>query len=208
MIAAADMAATDRMEAFERVELIGLEFSDRYKLFSGAVIPRPIAFVSTLSEDGSANIAPFSSFMIASVEAGLLAFSVGPAPQPKRTIQNIRRSREFVINMVHEDLVHQVQACGEDVPQRNGGKLSLVGLSVIESEIVSTPRIAETKIQFECRLHRINRFGESHMVVGEVVLMHVQRGLLQEGRIDPLKYGALGRIAGRNYCAVREIVSV
>src|ERR1700704_5133723 len=85
---------------FERVELDRMDFDARYSIFSGSVIPRPIAFVATLNEGGSVNVAPFSSFMIASVEAGYLAFSVGPASKPKETLVNIRRNREFVINTV------------------------------------------------------------------------------------------------------------
>ena len=202
------MAATGGTTWFDRIELDGVGFADRYKLFSGAVIPRPIAFVSTLAADGSTNVAPFSSFMIASVEAGCLAFSVGPSPQPKQTLRNVRRTREFVINMVHEDLARQVQSCGDEQPSSRGHKLTSAGLSVVDSERIGTPRIAETKIQFECRLRRIMRFGQSHMVVGEVVLVHVQRGLMKSGRLDPLEYAPHGRIAGRNYCAVREIISV
>jgi flavin reductase (DIM6/NTAB) family NADH-FMN oxidoreductase RutF len=193
---------------FERIGLDEMNFTDRYKIFTGAVIPRPIAFVSSLNEDGTVNGAPFSSFMIASVEAGYLAFSVGPsAAEEKETLRNVRRSEEFVINMVSENLAEQVQLCGDPHPQKTQ-KLELAGLRLVPSERIKTPRIADSNIQFECRLHIILRFGDSHMVVGEVVLMHAKVGLVKNGKIDPLEYGALGRIAGRNYCTVRDIISV
>ena len=76
------------------------------------------------------------------------------------------------------------------------------------SDRIKTPRIANTKIQFECGLHKIVRFGGSHMVVGEVLLMHAEKGLVRNGKIDPLEYAPLGRIAGRNYCSIHEIISV
>jgi flavin reductase (DIM6/NTAB) family NADH-FMN oxidoreductase RutF len=192
---------------FDRLELAGRGFVERYRLLNGSVIPRPIAFVSTQNQDGTVNAAPFSSFMIVSVEAGLLAFSVGPSGTPKSTLLNVRRNRAFVINTVPEELARQVQLCGED--QEPGvAKIELAGLRVLPSEKIETPRIAESKVQFECKLHSILQFGESHTVVGEIVLMHVRQDVMRDGKIDPLKYGPLGRIAGRNYCAVRDLISV
>jgi flavin reductase (DIM6/NTAB) family NADH-FMN oxidoreductase RutF len=192
---------------FDRLELAGMSFRERYRLLNGSVIPRPIALVSTLNEDGSPNAAPFSAFMIASVEEGYLAFSVGPSEYPKRTLINIRREREYVINTVPEALAKQVQLCGEKCTA-GVSKLKKSGLTIIKAERVGAPRVAESKIQFECRLHSILPFGESHMIVGEVVLMHARTGIVLHGKIDPLNYGPLGRIAGRNYCNVRELISV
>jgi flavin reductase (DIM6/NTAB) family NADH-FMN oxidoreductase RutF len=193
---------------FERIRFDGMKFADRYKIFTGAVVPRPIAFVSSLNDDGTVNAAPFSSFMIASVEAGYLAFSVGPsAVEEKETLRNVRRIGEFVINTVSEGLAEQVQLCGEQHPPKTR-KVDLARLQLVPSECINTPRIADTNIQFECRLHTILRFGDSHMIVGEVLLMHAKAGLVKNGKIDPLEYAPLGRIAGRNYCSVRDIISV
>jgi flavin reductase (DIM6/NTAB) family NADH-FMN oxidoreductase RutF len=193
---------------FERIELDRMDFDARYRILSGSVIPRPIAFVSTLNADGIVNVAPFSSFMIASVEAGYLAFSVGPSPsKPKETLVNIRRTRQFVINTVSENLASQVQLCGDEHPA-HVSKVEIAGLRLMPSEKIDAPRIVEAKVQFECRLHRVIRFGDSHMVVGLVLLIHVQDGIMVDGKIDPLRYAALGRIAGRNYCRMGEIISV
>ncbi len=192
---------------FQQFDLVELSFADQYRMLSGSVIPRPIALVSSVDENGSVNCAPFSSFMIASIEANLLALSIGPhQDRPKETLRNIRRNGEYVINTVPEELVRQVQLCGEDHAP-GVRKIELAGLGVLKSERIKTPRIAGTKIQFECKLHSITVFGESHMVVGEVVLMHARIGLVKEGKIDPLQYGPLGRIAGRNYCKIRELIS-
>lgn len=192
---------------FDRLELAGLSFAERYRLLNGSVIPRPIAFVSTLNEDGTVNAAPFSSFMIASVEAGYLAFSIGPSERPKYTLRNIHRNREFVINTVPQELARQVQLCGEE-QQPGVPKIELAGLRAVPSEKIQTPRIAESKIQFECKLHVVLSFGESRVVIGEIVLMHARNGVVRDGKIDPINYGPLGRIAGRNYCGVRDLISV
>ena len=197
----------NQLESFVSINIDRLGFDDQYKLLSGIIIPRPIAFVSTLNSDGSATAAPFSSFMIASVEAGLLAFSVGPSENPKRTLQNIRSNGEFVINMVHEQLATQVQICGQESPE-SVAKLQIAGLALLDSTLIRTPRIRESKIHFECKLHSITQFGQSNMIVGHAELMHVERNLLANGRIEPLEYAPLGRIAGRKYCLVREIISV
>ena len=191
---------------FDRLELDGMSFDQRYRLLNGSIIPRPIAFISTLNNDGSVNV-PRRSFMIASVEAGYLAFSVGPSEQPKDTLLNVQRNREYVINTVPEELAHQVQLCGEKQP-RGVQKIELARLTTVGSEHIETPRIAECKVHFECKLHSILSFGESHMVTGGILLMHARRGIVQDGKIDPLNYGPLGRIAGRNYCSVRGLISV
>jgi flavin reductase (DIM6/NTAB) family NADH-FMN oxidoreductase RutF len=199
--------ADDRLKNFVSINVDTLSFSDQYNLLSGIVIPRPIAFVSTLNTDGSTTAAPFSSFMIASVEAALLAFSVGPSDNPKRTLQNIQSNGEFVINMVHEKLANQVQFCGQSHAESTP-KVQLAGLTLLESTLIRTPRIADSKIHFECKLHSVTQFGESNMVVGHAVLMHLESNLLVDGRVEPLEFAPLGRIAGRKYCLVRDIISV
>lgn len=192
---------------FEEIALDGLAFSDRYKLFTGSVVPRPIALVSSLAVTGEVNLAPFSSFVIASVEDGLLAFSVGPSEIDKHTLTNVRRTREFVINTVSESLAGPVQLCAEDFPP-DVSEAAEAGLHVIPSKRIRTPRIAESPIQFECGLHRIVRFGQSHLVVGHVLVMHARTGLVRDYKVDLGNYAPLGRIAGRSYCRVTDILTV
>jgi flavin reductase (DIM6/NTAB) family NADH-FMN oxidoreductase RutF len=192
---------------YESIDLDGMDFDQRYKILSGSIIPRPIALVSTICRSGDVNVAPFSSFMIASVEAGYLAFSVGPSEHPKTTLANIRQTRQFVINTVSDDMAVQVQRCGE----RNinvTSKIELANFTTVPSEAIEAPRIAEAKIHFECQLMRTIRFGNSHMVIGKIHRMHVRNGLMSNNKIDVKLYSPLGRIAGRNYCRVRDIISV
>jgi flavin reductase (DIM6/NTAB) family NADH-FMN oxidoreductase RutF len=195
---------------YDRLSLDGMSRRERYKLLTGSVIPRPIAFVTTLNENRSVNAAPFSQFIIIAADPGLLGFSVGPgAARIKDTLRNVRRTGEFVINTVPEDLAATVQFCADhEIPDQS--ELELAGLTPLASELVATPRVAETLIQFECRLERIVEFGSAPnaLVVGRVVLMHARHGLVRDGRVDAAACRMLGRIGGRNYCRVREFIAV
>ena len=200
-------ASTDPKKSFERIELEELSFARRYKYLSGAIIPRPIALVTTRNLDGSINAAPFSSFMMASVEEGLLAFSVGPSDPPKMTLENIKRTGLFVINTVSETMAEKVQRCGEDRSPEEDVEQQ-VGFRVIASRTVDVPRIMDSNVHFECKLSQIIKLGSSHMVVGKIAEMHVWADVLEDGKIKSDRYAPLGRIAGRNYCLVRNILSI
>jgi flavin reductase (DIM6/NTAB) family NADH-FMN oxidoreductase RutF len=183
----------------------------RYKLFMGSVIPRPIAFVSSISENGKINVAPFSNFMVISAGASLLAFSVGSEAsvndREKDTLRNVRANGEFVINTVPAALAAQVQTCSETFPP-GISEAEATGLTLIASERIRTPRVAETRVQFECRLHSIVPFGGPHLVVGQVLLMHAKQGLVEDYKIDPERYEPLGRIGGRTYCRLGPLIHV
>jgi flavin reductase (DIM6/NTAB) family NADH-FMN oxidoreductase RutF len=195
---------------YESIALDALSPRDRYKLLIGSVIPRPIAFVTTLHESGLVNAAPFSQFIIIAANPGLLGFSVGiERGRVKDTLINVRRTGELVINTVPEELAGQVQLCADhEAPGES--ELALVGLSPVPSEKVAPPRIGESLIQFECKLERIVEFDGSpnSLVVGRVVLMHARQGLIKDYKIDPAALRMLGRIGGRNYCRVREFIAV
>jgi len=207
-LAMAGIAAAGNFESLAPAQASGAQ---RYKLFMGSVIPRPIAFVCTLNADGKVNVAPFSNFMVVSSSESLLAFSVGPdsseAPREKDTLRNARAAGEFVVNTVPVALAGTVQKCSQNFPP-DVSEVEAAGLTLIPSEKIKTPRIAETRIQFECRLHSILPFGDAHLVVGQVLLMHAQRGLVRDFKIDPGEYTPLGRIGGRTYCGLGELIHV
>lgn len=203
--------ASNEPPRYDRLELDGLTRQERYKLLTGSVIPRPIAFVTTLNADGGINAAPFSQFIIIAADPGLLGFSIGPGPArcAKDTLVNVRRTGEFVINTVPEELAVAVQICADnEVPGEN--ELDLAGLTTVPSEKVAPPRVAETLIQFECRLERIVELGNApnSLVVGRIVLMHARHGLVDDYRVDAAACRMLGRIGGRSYCRVREFIAV
>jgi len=212
MSAAADRApAAGTAGAFETLVPSDASGAERYKLFMGSVIPRPIAFVCTLNRDGKTNVAPFSNFMVVSSSESLLAFSVGPESaensREKDTLRNARARGECVINMVPVALAETVQRCSQNFPP-DVSEVEQTGLTLIPSTKIKTPRIADTRIQFECRIHSILPFGDAHLVVGKVLLMHAQRGLVKDFKIDPAEYTPLGRIGGRTYCGLGELIHV
>jgi flavin reductase (DIM6/NTAB) family NADH-FMN oxidoreductase RutF len=102
-------------------------------------------------------------------------------------------------------LAQQVQKCSETYPPEVS-EAEVTGLTLIPSEKIATPRVAETRIQFECRLHSIIPFGGPHVIVGQVLLMHAETGLVKDYKIDPVNYGPLGRIGGRTYCRLGELI--
>ncbi len=194
----------------DAIDLAALSRAERYKLLTGAVVPRPIAFVTTIAENGGVNAAPFSQFVIVAVDPGLLGISIGPRPGgPKDTLVNIERTGEFVINMVPETWAEAVQQASE-AHAPDVSEVELLGLATVPSVCVRPPRLAGARIQFECKLERIVDFGSApnRFVVGEVALMHVANGLMREFKIDAAAYAPLARIGGRNYVRFGEIIAV
>jgi flavin reductase (DIM6/NTAB) family NADH-FMN oxidoreductase RutF len=201
-----DTAAADAAR-FDALPLGELDRLARYKLFMGSSIPRPIALVSSLGADGAVNLAPFSNFMAVSTGENLLAFSVGhdlrPDQTEKDTLRNIRASGELVINTAPWEIARQVQESSKTFPP-GVSEPEVVGLRTIPSRLVAPPRIAAAKAQFECRVHSILAFGDSHLVVAQALLVHVDRGVLRNGKVDPELYGPLARLGGRTYCRLGE----
>ena len=195
---------------FDHVDLATLNRAERYKLLTGAVIPRPIAFVTSLGPNGIVNAAPFSQFIILAVDPGLLGISVGPRPGgPKDTLVNIKRTGEFVINMVPEGWEETVQVASEDHPA-DLSEVDLLGLRTLPSSLIKPPRLAESKIQFECRLEQIVPFGEApnSLIVGRIAIVHIRCGLASDYKIDPKAYSPVARIGGRNYVRLGDIIEV
>ncbi len=177
-----------------------------YKLLIGSVLPRPIAFVSSVGADGTANLAPFSFFTAAAPKpptvcfAPLRRFSDG---QEKDTLCNIRATKEFVVNIVTGQNVELVnEAAAEFAPEID--EFEAVGFTPGVSEIVKPPRVLESPISFECKLTQIVPLGAAEagggaLVIGEVVCFHVADHLLKDGRIDTEALDPIGRLAGAEF---------
>jgi flavin reductase (DIM6/NTAB) family NADH-FMN oxidoreductase RutF len=177
-----------------------------YRFMIGVIVPRPIAFVSTVGAGGRLNVAPFSYFNAVTNRPPLVCFSVGAREGGiKDTLRNLRASRDFVVNIVDEPLLARaVQASGEwpeDVSE-----FELTGLTPVPSERVSAPRVAESPVSLECRLEREIALGEATLVVGEIVCAHVDERVLTEGRVDIAKLKPAGRLGGDGYSIVREVL--
>ena len=193
---------------YDQLDPSTLNYERRYKFLTGSVVPRPIALVTTLSETGLVNAAPYSQFIIIAVDPPLLGIVAGQGAQgDKDTLRHIRARGEYVINTVPEGLAHQVQTCAEPVPPEVS-EVDLAGLHLAPSSRVAPPRIRESKLQVECRLHRMVDFGirKSTLIVGEVVLVHAAPGVLNGHRVEHALLTPLGRIGGRRYCRTHEVI--
>ncbi len=176
-----------------------------YKLLIGSVVPRPIAFVSTVNAEGAFNVAPFSFFTVASSNPPVLVFTVGRRVNPnprKDTLRNITTAREFVVNIVSEEFGPNMNLCAGDYPP-DVDEFQVSGLTPIPSDLVKAPRVAESHINMECRLlYTIELSGlvnGGNLVLGEVLRIHVDDAYFNNYRIDHDKLRAIGRMAGNSY---------
>ena len=176
-----------------------LDSNSVYKLLVGAVLPRPIAWVSSRSRDGVLNLAPFSFFTVASREPPMLAISVGPRTggedYPKDTLTNLRESQGFVINMVSMSLANAMYETANNYPPEVD-EFVRAGVTPAPCEFVSTPRVAEARISMECTVEHMLRLGSDYLVIGRMHRYHVEDALIDNGRIDVQALDPLGRMAG------------
>ncbi len=186
-----------------------LSASENYKLLSGSVLPRPIAFVSTVDAAGVFNLAPYSFFTVASANPPIVCFC--PSVREPRdglaankdTLENIRITGEFVVNIVSESIVEEMNQTAAQVPP-SVDEFLLAGLTPLKSDLVRAPRVAESRVQMECRLLQIveaSRLpGGGSIVLGEVIRYHVADEILEAGmHINVDKLQAVGRMAGSDY---------
>ncbi len=181
-----------------------------YKLLIGSVVPRPIAFVSTVSVEGVYNVAPFSFFTVASSNPPVLVFSVSRRSHPdprKDTLRNITTTREFVVNIVSEEFAEKMNVCSGDYPPEVD-EFQRSGLTPAPSDLVKAPRVAESHINMECRLlytiEMSGLAGGGNLVLGEVIRFHLDDAYFHNFRIDQDKLRAIGRMAGNSYTRTQD----
>jgi len=190
------------------LELAQLPAVERYKLLIGLVIPRPIAWVSTWSENGLANCAPFSFFNVISEDPPLciLSFNWRSDGTMKHTLKNIRRTGEFVVNLADEGTANAMHLSATELPEGES-EFERYGLTPAPAQRVKHPRIAEAAASLECRVERRINFGpEREMVVGEILLVHARDGIIDPAtkRISEELYRPIGRLFANRYCSTRE----
>lgn len=193
-----------------QVDPAGLGLEACYKLLSGLVVPRPIAWVSTRGASGVVNLAPFSCYTFVSSKPPLLGINIGlRAGAVKDTLRNVLESRCFVVN-VGDATQAQALHCSADEFGPEVSEPELLGLPLTESVVVPVPRLRDVPAAMECRLHSQHAFGEagSVFVVGEVVQFHFRPGVCVDGKIDTAALNPLGRIAGLQYCATGELITL
>ncbi|WP_446742138.1 flavin reductase family protein [Silvibacterium acidisoli] len=190
----------------QRFDPSGMSGANVYKLMIGAIVPRPIAFVSSIDEHGVHNLAPFSYFTGCSSNPPVICFCatvrVDPLPETKDTYRNILATKEFVVNIVSEEFAEQMNACAAQVSP-DIDEFTLSGLTPVASEVVRPPRVAESHVQMECRLRQVVTVSEKpnggYLILGDVVLIHVNDAVLDGDKIDPGKLKAIGRMGGPTY---------
>ena len=178
-----------------------------YKLMTGSVVPRPIAWVSTLSKEGTPNLAPFSYFNAVSADPPTLLFSAGmhDSERPKDTLRNIGETENFVVNIVTEQVAEAMNESSAAAPF-GVSEFDFAGVTQAPSKTVAAPRVSESPINFECQLSQIVRVGNNGVVFGRITHVHVEDELLLEDyKIDIEKLRPVGRLAGSGYTRVREL---
>ncbi len=190
------------------LKLAELSAHERYKLLIGLVIPRPIAWISTRSANGVANCAPFSFFNVFSEDPPLCVIGINPRSDGamKHTLKNIRRTREFVVNLVDEATANAMHISSYELPE-DESEFDKAGLTPAPAVTVQHPRIAEAAACLECRLYQLIEIsGTRELVLGEIQLIHAREGIIdpQTKRISEAHYRPIGRLFAERYCTTRQ----
>lgn len=186
-----------------------LRSRERYALLISAIVPRPIAFVTSQSPAGVVNLAPFSFFQGVAISplTVMIAVSRKAGNVPKDTWSNIAATRDFVIHGVTEELLDAVLIAAAEWPAEVS-EVDKAGLTLTPSDLVRTPRLATAKLAFECRLHALHEVHGVGLILGEVVRAHVDDELLVPGKVelDNDRYRPIARLGGDLYLRGGEIL--
>ncbi|MGG4553993.1 flavin reductase family protein [Paenibacillus humicus] len=187
---------------------------DNYKLLIGSIIPRPIAFVTTLSESGVLNAAPFSYFSIVSSSPPMLSIAVqrknGVA---KDTARNATARGELVVHIVDESMAAAVNETAANLPPEES-EIALTSLTKVASEVIAVPGIREAKVRMECVLEKLVTLGGTEdapttdLLIARVVRFIVDEEIYEEGRIDPVKLNPVSRLAGSSYAGLGKMFEI
>ncbi|MGD6832884.1 flavin reductase family protein [Sutcliffiella halmapala] len=186
---------------------------ENYKFLIGSIIPRPIAFVTTISKDGILNGAPFSYFNIVSSNPPMISLSIQrTSGRQKDTARNIIESKQFVVHIVDEQNVEKVNITAANLPP-DESEIELANLTPIESVKISVPGVHEAKIRMECSLEHSLELGGSatpggDFIIGKVVQFHIENDIYENGRINPIGLAAVSRLAGNSYAKIGEIFEI
>jgi len=178
-----------------------------YRFMISAIVPRPIAFVSTVDARGTTNVAPFSYFAPLASRPPLLGISINDrrGGGPKDTLRNARETGDFVVNIVHEPMLDAMVRASGEWPEGES-EFSLTGLAAAPSVRVRAPRVAESLVHFECRLAREVALGNTTLAIGEIVLVECADDVLADGLVDATRLKPIGRLGGDAYSIVRDVV--
>ena len=183
-----------------------LSAREAYRLMISCIIPRPIAFVTTLSREGVTNLAPFSFFNGVSSDPPVVSIAVATKRDgsKKDTWRNIEETGEYVINVVVPELMDAVIIGARELPH-NVSELDLAGVPTLPSVQVKPPRLAGSPINLECTLLKIVEVEETGLILGRVVMVHAKDEILDGGRVDPRRLTFVGRLGDDLYCRVNDL---
>ena len=192
-----------------------IPFQETHKLMIGSIVPRPIAFVSTQSKNGKNNVAPFSYFNGVCSKPPTIMFAParrGWDGEEKDTLINIRDTEEFVVNIVSESFAEKMVMCATDFDS-DVDEFEISGLNTKDSQKINPPRVEEAKISFECKLNQIVEIGDGSagsgfVVIGTIVLFHIDDDIYDNGRILLNQLEPLGRIAGNWYTRITDTLKI
>lgn len=177
----------------------------------GAVTPRPIAFASTIDSAGNVNLSPFSFFNVFSANPPIMIFSParrGRDNTTKHTYENVLQVKQVVINIVNYDIVQQMSLSSTEYG-KGVNEFEKAGLTPLASQTIKPPRVAESPVQFECRVNEVislgTEGGAGNLVICEVLKMHINEAVLDpDGKIDPVKLDAVSRMGGNWYGRAKQ----
>lgn len=191
------------------IDTQGLAPLGAYKLLTGAVVPRPIAWISTVNEDGGVNLAPFSAYTYVSSDPAMLGINMAKRNgERKDTIVNVLRNKNFVVNVVDQSLIDEMHQSALEYP-RGVSEATVLQLDCVASAKVSTPRLARARVAMECTLDQIIEFGNrTEFVIGIVQAFYVKDELFDDNKIDAAGLDPVARLAGPRYAQLGEILTL
>jgi flavin reductase (DIM6/NTAB) family NADH-FMN oxidoreductase RutF len=193
-----------------QIDPSSLDAERSYRLLTGIVVPRPIAWVTSLSSAGVLNLAPFSAFTFVAPKPPMLAISVGrKAGIYKDTAHNILSTEDYVVHIADASLLGVLHESSAEHPP-DVSEVDLLKLETAASTRVRVPRLVAPPVAMECRFRQCLEFGDtrSRLIVGEVVMIHLRDGLLNNGKIETTALDPIARIAGPNYARLGDIVTM
>ena len=196
-----------------KIDPVNLDHRDSHELLVSAILPRPIALVSTIGEDGVFNLAPFSFVIPVCVKPALVGISIGwkGDGQKKDTLRNIEYANDFVINVVDETLTEPMNKAGDRYPSYVD-EFKETGLTPVKADLVKAPLVAESPVNMECRLVQVLEFGEpprkTSFTIGEVLRVHIKDEFYGNGEVEISKFKAIARLGAELYCHTRDIFEI
>jgi flavin reductase (DIM6/NTAB) family NADH-FMN oxidoreductase RutF len=185
-----------------------------YRMLTGLIVPRPIAWVTTISATGVVNLAPFSFFNLFGANPPIVVFSptLTRAAAKKDTLNNIEANGEFVIHASTESHAEQINQSSASLPPEES-ELTGLNLATVPSVLIRPPRLRDVPFALECKLHQVIPIGQgaigTNLIIGEVLMIHVDEAVLDaEGQPDPRKIRSIARLGGEYWCKTQDLFTM